>query len=294
MFNELLVDTEEVYIAPDELAVKTGNPTKVHQPSPVGSGDRIVPKMIDADTIAKTRKLLDGAIVLAWKDAKSNHRPPAFTRAQWTWQLAGAYHLTHSYPPLIKEAAWRFEKMGCQNLSQWALQKARDEQGHDRLALLDIQSIGYKAEAVVKTLLIPPNAVDLVNYLTQTAQVSDPIGCVGYSYAMERIATGIKEKHIQSVEALLPQGIHATRCLRTHSSLGADVKHVEETVEVIARLVPEERLRVAIACYETALLYFNLTEKDYISEEELQNVLRPLESPTHLQSRDEIYSHDNR
>ncbi|WP_308409896.1 hypothetical protein [Fischerella thermalis] len=216
---------------------------------------------------------------------KSDRRLPAFTPAQWVWQLAGAYHLTHSFPPLIEEAARRFEKMGRQNLSQWAAKKAREERGHDRLALLDIQSMGYKAEAVVEALVIPPSAVALVNYLTQSAQATDPISCVGYSYTMERIATGIKEKHIQSVEALLPPDICATRCLRTHSSVGADVEHLEGTFQMITGLASEERSRIAVACYETALLYFNSPNEDYISEEELQHVLRPLESRTNLQAR---------
>jgi hypothetical protein len=262
----------------------------INTQSSAGSGDRFAPKMIDADNIAKTQKLLDRAIALAWHTLKSERRPPDFTPARWVWRLAGSYHMTHSYLPLIEEAQGRFEKMGRKDLSQWATQKAREERGHDQLALLDIKSMGYKAEAVVEALMIPPNAVALVNYLAQSVQAIDPIGCVGYSYVMERIATGIKEKHIQSVEALLPPGIRATRCLRTHSSVGADVEHLEGTFKMITGLAPEERARVATACYETALLYFNSPKEDYISEEELQHVLRPLELRTHLQARVDIPS----
>ena len=128
--------------------------------------------------------------------------------------------------------------------------------------------------------LVPPTAAALMDYFTRSVQAPDPIRCVGYSYTMERLAMGIGEKYIQAVEAQLPSGIHATRCLRVHSSVGSDVGHVEETVEMVAGLAPEERVRVAIACYETALLFFRSPKEGYMSEEELQNVLKPLKSHT--------------
>ncbi len=284
-----LTGIEWACIARDKVVVATANRAWLHRLDPARIDDRFARPMVGAGSVATTRKLLDGAIASAKSAVSLSVRPPTLTRTQWVWRLAGAYHLTHSYPPLIEEAAQRFEKMGRKNLSQWAAQKAREERGHDRLALLDIQSMGYEAEAVVEA-LIPPVAVVLVNYLTQSVQAPDPIGCVGYSYTMERLATGIKEKHIQSVEALLPPDICATRCLRVHSSVGADAEHVEETFEMIAGLALEERARVATACYETALLQFNSPKEDYISEEELQHVLRPLESRTGLQARVDIHS----
>jgi hypothetical protein len=95
---------------------------------------------------------------------------------------------------------------------------------------------------------------------------------------MERLALAISEKHIQTVESLLPPGTSATRCLRVHSGVGADVEQVEETVELVAGLTPEERTRVAIACYETALLSFSSPQRDYPSDEKLHQILKPLES----------------
>ena len=288
-FTTSSTDIEWARIAPDKVVVATTNRSWLHRLDHARIDDPFARPMVGAGSVVTTRKLLDGTVAAAGSAVSSSRRPPALTRTQWVWRLASAYHLTHSYPPLIEEAAWRFEKMGRKNLSQWAAQKAREERGHDRLALLDIRSMGYKAETVVEA-LIPPVAVVLVNYLTQSVQAPDPLGCVGYSYTMERLATGIKEKHIQSVEALLPPDICATRCLRVHSSVGADAEHVEETLEMIAGLAPEERTRVAIACYETALLQFNSPKEDYISESELQHMLRPLESLTGLQARVGIHS----
>jgi hypothetical protein len=274
MRNDFLINTESACFV-DKTALKTANSNQKHQ------SDRTVSNLSHAEKIAQTQKLLDRAIAYAWHTVKSDRRPPKLTSTRWVWQLAASYHLTHTYPRLIEEASRRFAAFGRNNLAQWAAQKAREERGHDRLALLDIQSMGYKAEAVVEA-LIPPSATVLGNYLTQSVHTSDPISCVGYSYTLERIATGIKEKHIHSVEALLPSGICATRCLRVHSSIGGDVEHVKETVEMVAGLAHDKCVRVAIACYETALLYFNPLQSDYIPEEELQLILKPLELGTYV------------
>ncbi|GAB1541461.1 hypothetical protein NUACC21_41320 [Scytonema sp. NUACC21] len=183
----------------------------------------------------------------------------------------------------MEEARERFAKAGHRSLAQWAAQKAIEEKGHDQLALLDIQAMGYQAQAVVEV-LVPPAAIALMDYFIRSVQFPDPIACVGYCYTMERLSLGIGKEYIQRVEALLPPGTHATRYLRVHSGIGSDVEHVEAIVEVVAGLSPEERARVAIACYETALLCFNQHKDGYISEEELQNALTPLKSHTRQQA----------
>jgi pyrroloquinoline quinone (PQQ) biosynthesis protein C len=180
----------------------------------------------------------------------------------------------------MQEAARRFAAEDHEQLAEWAEQKALEETGHDRLALLDIQSLGYQAEAVVKA-FVPPSAKVLVDYFIRSVQTSDPIGAVGYSYTLERVALAVKEKHIQTIEAIIPSGINATRCLRVHSSIGSDVEHVEETIAMVARLTPAKRRKIAIACYETAILYFSSRENDYPSTDELQQKLpsSDVESP---------------
>lgn len=253
---------------PDEVVVKTASRTWMHQ---VGSASSSTLQT------ATARKLLDGAIVAAKSSVSSLSKPPALTRTRWVWRLAGAYHLCHSTERLMEEAARRFSLAERWSLAQWAARKATEETSHDRLALLDIQAMGYQADAVVKA-LVPPAARTLVDYFTQSVQASDPIGCVGYSYAMERLATAIGEEYINRVELLLPSGIYATRCLRVHSGVGADREHVEETVALVAGLTSQERGRVAKSCYQTALLCFSAPQEGYISDEELHNRLQSLES----------------
>jgi hypothetical protein len=273
-------------IAPFLIHIKSGQiePKKVGiaTTKSIFDADLHRENLVSADSIAQTQKFLDRAIVLAWKHVKSNRRPPALTRIRWVWRLAGAYHSSRHTTRLMEQAAQNFAASGRKTLAQWAAQKAREEAGHDRLALRDIQSMGYDAFAVVQA-LVPSPIQALVDYFIQSVQATDPIGCVGFFYAAERLGTFQGEDYIQNVDALLPSGINATRWLRIHSGVGAEVKHVEETIEVIAMLTRQERNYVARACYETLLLRFSPPKEDYISDEELQNILKPLELNTYYE-----------
>lgn len=275
MCDKFLIDTESTHISSDEVVVEIANRTWLHQPEHPGMDYSFAKKMIDADTLAETRKLLNNAIVSAWYAVKSERRPPDLTPTRWVWRLAGFYHLCHSTPQLMEEAQERFASTDRQSLAQWAVQKAREEAGHDLLALRDIESMGYRAEPVVQA-LVPPAAKTLLDYFTQSVQGSDPIDCVGYSYTSERLGICIGMGYIQSVEALLPPGIKATRCLRAHSAVSTEVQHVKETLAMIARLTSEERERIAKACYQAALLRFSPPKEAYILDEEIESILKPL------------------
>ncbi|MDZ8185045.1 MAG: hypothetical protein RMX96_09340 [Nostoc sp. ChiSLP02] len=268
MRNDLLIKTNPASFLPDETAIEAANCTQRHQSISAKGG------ISHAQKIAQTQKLLDRAIVSAWHTVKIDRTPPALTPIRWVWRLAGLYHLCHSTPELMEEAAQGFALADRESLAQWAVKKAREEAGHDRLALLDIQSMGYKAQAVVEV-LVPPVAKALVDHFTRTVQDSDPIDCVGYSYTAERLAICRGLEYIQRIELLV--GKNATRCLRVHSAVGTDVEHVQEAVEMIAELTPKEQIRVAKACHKAALLRFSPPKEDYISDEEIQNVLKPLQ-----------------
>jgi pyrroloquinoline quinone (PQQ) biosynthesis protein C len=278
MRNNFLINNESACFVPDETAIKTANCNQGHRCISAGNSDRLTS---DANKIANTQKLLDRAIAYAWHTVKSDRRPPKLTPTRWVWRMAGAYHSSCHTSRLMSEAAQRFAASGRMDLAQWAKQKAREEAGHDQLALLDIQSMGYEAEAVVQA-LVPSAATTVIDYFTQSVQAIDPIGCVGYCYASERLGTFQGEEYIQNIEALLPDGTHATRWLRIHTAVGAEVKHVEETVEIVAAMTPEECIRVARACYETSLLRFTPPKEGYISDEKLENVLKPLKLNTCL------------
>lgn len=221
-----------------------------------------------------TKKLLDTAIILGKRAASVERQLPALNLTNWIWSLISQYHLTHPTPQLMREAARRFKAQSRKQLVEWANEKAIEETGHDKLALLDIKSLGYEAQALVNTFM-PSSAKVLVDYFIRSVQTTDPIKAVGYAYTLERIALAVKEKHIRAIEAIIPSGINATRCLRVHSSIGSDVEHVEEALEMIAQLSSAERNLISLACYETAKLYFSTRKDNYLSTTELKHKLQP-------------------
>ncbi|MGF1540792.1 MAG: hypothetical protein ACFCU5_10140 [Pleurocapsa sp.] len=266
---------EWAQIAPGKVVVATEARAWLYQPQ--SPDDPFSQPMTHSGSMTTTRKLLDTAIAAAKYAIQSTIRPPALTPSRWLWRLAGAYHQTSPIPNLLKDAAKGFAANGRFDLEKWALEKAAEETGHDLLALKDIQSLGYDAEAVVKT-LVPAAAVALMDYFARSAQDDNPIDIVGYTYTMERLSLGIDEEYIQKVEALLPPQVNAVRCLRVHSAIGADAQHVDDNVLMVASLSPSERTRIARACYETALMCFSPPPGDYISDEELKQVLEPLKA----------------
>lgn len=257
-------------IAPDKVVV--ANSQKVWLYSSLDDVDPSA-KRISAGNTAITRNLLDGAMAAAKVAISSEKKPPAFTPNRYIWRLAGAYQIAHVTPMLMREAGERFASANRHELSDWAFEKAQEETGHDRLALLDIQSLGYRAEELVQS-IIPAASMTLVDYFQRSVSDIDPIDCVGYTHALERLAIGAKKEHIEQVENLLPADVNATRCLKVHSSVGGDAEHVEENVEMIARLSFAERTRVIQACYETALLLFSPPQEGYFSEVELEEMLK--------------------
>ena len=81
-----------------------------------------------------------------------------------------------------------------------------------------------------------------------------PIGCIGYSYCLERIAALKEKTDIEKVQALCADEVDATRFLRSHSSLGSEASHVDETIEFVASLPANDRIRVVQETYELALI----------------------------------------
>lgn len=211
-------------------------------------------------TLSTTRSLLDAAVRAgamscgpAQTGVEAAEKRPALTLAGWAHRLCDMYQTTHATPPLMREAAARFEASGRASLARWAMAKAEEEAGHDELALLDLTALGHDARALVAS-IVPPVGAALVAYFTRAVRAEDPIGCVGYAYALERLALEVDGGEVARVEAILPKGVRATRCLRVHSASGSDRRHVREAVELIASLPPEERAAVARAAYETAAI----------------------------------------
>jgi hypothetical protein len=221
-----------------------------------------------------TRRLLDAAIGAAQRLGSRTQPAPPLTALRWAYRLAGYYHTTHATPRLMAEAAARFAAAGRHALAAWAERKVRDEHGHDTLALRDLAALGYDAEALVAA-VIPPAPSALVTLFEALVRAADPVGCVGYAWALERLATTRDDRYLAAVRAVLPGGVDATRCLRVHSGHGSDSDHVDDIVALVARLGHDDREAIAAAAFRTTSTAMAPTDARLLDEPALENLLAP-------------------
>lgn len=274
------ITIEWAEVAPGTIVVADEDRAWLHARSIGGGSEPFSMPMQGPGSLATTRNLLDGAVGAGQRSVvlgAPGEPPPPLTELRWAFRLAGYYHTTHATPSLMEQAQARFAAAGDDSLAHWAETKAREERGHDELALRDLRALGYAAEELV-SVVRPAIAMALVSAFTDWVLGPDPVYCVGYAYALERLAMTRGPDYLARVEAVLPKGVLATRCLRVHSGSGSDARHVEETVAMVAGLAAENRAKIALACYETAALCSMSPKGGHLTEDALQHVLAPLKN----------------
>ena len=228
--------------------------------------------------------LLDGAINLGFVGIEKRLARPEPTVAGYIIALVGAYHTSVDTPRNLLRAAKRFEELGRPEVAAYLEERAREETGHDRLALKDLRALGVPAERLVAN-FIPQGIKPLCKRFDDLCVQDYPIGCIGYSYCLERIAALKQKSDVERVRTLCPDGVDATRFLRSHSALGSEVSHVEETIAFVASLPANDRIAVVQETYQSALIMaegynHELLKSEADLLEELQQALgEPLASP---------------
>ena len=228
---------------------------------------------------SESENLICAAVIAGKNSVSSDSKPPALDSCErYVYSLVNEYHLCRQFLKGIEKAISRFDREGNTKQKNWAKQKRDEEQGHHLPALIGINLLGYQGDKVVEVeALTSPVTKSLNAHLTKILEGSNPIDILGYVCTSEFLSACIGKKYIEKVEALLPPSISfdATRCLRIHSSVGADANHFEEMIQVIAELTSKERERVAIACYETSRLYFTPPKQGYITNQQIRDLLKP-------------------
>jgi hypothetical protein len=217
------------------------------------AADPFARPMTGAGAKGSTIGLLDGAINLGFAGIERRLARPDLTLAGYVVALVGAYHTSVDTPRNLRRAAKRFEELGRPEVAAYLEVRAREETGHDRLALKDLRALGVPGERLVAN-FIPEGMKPLCKRFDDLCVEDYPIGCVGYSYCLERIAALKQKTDIEKVQALCPDGVDATRFLRSHSCLGSEVSHVEETIEFVASLPANDRISVIQETYQSALI----------------------------------------
>ena len=215
--------------------------------------DPFATPMTGVGAMGSTVGLLDGALNLGFAGIERRLARPEPTIAGYIVALVGAYHTSVHTPRNLRRAASRFKELGRPEVATYLEVRAREETGHDRLTLKDLRALGVPAERLVANFL-PEGIKPLCKRFDDLCAEDYPIGCIGYSYCLERIAALKEKTDIEKVQALCPDGVDATRFLRSHSSLGSEASHVDETIEFVASLPANDRIRVVQETYESALI----------------------------------------
>ena len=224
--------------------------------TPGGAKEKVDPfatPMTGVGAMGSTVGLLDAAINLGFAGIEKRLARPDPTIAGYILALVGAYHTSVHTPRNLRRAASRFTELGRPEVAAYLEERAREETGHDRLALKDLRALGVPGERLVAN-YIPDGIKPLCERFDDLCAQGYPIGCIGYSYCLERIAALKEKTDIEKVQAMCPAGVDATRFLRSHSSLGSEASHVAETIEFVSSLPANDRITVVQETYQSSLL----------------------------------------
>jgi hypothetical protein len=225
-----------------------------------------------------TRQTMAGAIYAGFQSSAAERMlaepPREDSLFRYIYSIATMYHTTHSTTIIMGQASARLATMGHHRGADRCLHVVREEKGHDKLALHDLTALGLQAEKFVER-FYPRGARDLASLYQRICDSEQPIGVFGYVYVLERLALLNTEETIAGVEWLIPVGIKATRCIRVHSAVGTDQRHVEESLEFIASLDAGDRAAIARAALETSRIVHGDND-DYPGDEMMREVLDEL------------------
>ena len=195
---------------------------------------------------------IEGAIIggLGRRAAPTN---VSCTLARYIRWLVGNYVFAGQTPSLFRRAAQRFEVSCRQDLAEFALKKAEEEDGHADLAFRDLEALGLPAPEVIR--LVQPLSADAFAGRFRTyAESDDPIMLLGFSYCLERIAAERGDAFIKNIQSICPPKARAFRFLKVHSNIGSDKTHVHEQMSFFESLSSAELTSVSRAAFETAVM----------------------------------------
>lgn len=208
--------------------------------------------MTGAGSPKTTTLLLNGAIALGFGEGGCELQESAATLPKYVFNLVGAYHNSSRTPGHFRQAAARFREIGRPEVADYLETHAKEETGHERLVLKDLRALKLPAERIVEN-LVPEGVKPLGDLFDRLSSSDYPIGCIGYSYCFESTAALKQKADVDAMQALCPDGIDASRFMRTHSAMGSEVDHVEDLIAFIANLPAADRIAIVQATHETAV-----------------------------------------
>lgn len=179
-----------------------------------------VRKMLKAELAAAKESVLG----FPWADVESY--------ANW---VAQSYHIARHSTRLVALAGGLMP-LGREDLHARFVDHAREERGHEKICILDLQTLGRKIDEFP---CLPGTAA---MYQTQYywSQHRSPVSFLGYVLSLEGLACEFGSELFRRAEAA--HGPKATRFLRVHAD--ADVEHTEKALSFIDGLSAAEKSEV--------------------------------------------------
>lgn len=216
-----------------------------------------------------TRALLTSAIAAAasGRPSKGRREGAELTLPRYIAGLADDVQRMRPTAPLFRRAADRFLAAQRHELAELANTKAQEEDGHDLLALKDLETLGLPAETVSESLASSTSRA-LIEFFEDCVEGDQPVRCFGYAFCLEQLALLRGAADLDQVQRLVGPDLNVTRCWRVHSSVGSEPDHVEELVSVISELPPAERASVVEATYQTAKMIFDQDSEEKCNDDQ--------------------------
>jgi hypothetical protein len=247
------VQVEWAQINDRQVVVATEDRMWVHELDQNGEQDPFAEPMDGPGSLATTRQLLEAAWCAGFPGADSNRVAPRKSLPRYVWELIGFYHSTSNTPQTLTEAAARFREADRSDLDTFARRFARLEAGDEKMAVADLEALGYQAEALIRCCPPPPSTVASVDRYRSLARGPEPIEVFGYCYALERASLALNREDLRAYEHLMPPGVNAISCRWHHSGVGGDVAHMRAFVRLCSRLPAQDRARIARSVYDAVV-----------------------------------------
>ena len=168
------------------------------------------------------KKLSEKVDSFPWQNEKS-----------YAWFLAQTYYFVHHSTKLLMVAAGRMKKED-QEICKRFVAHLGEENGHDIIALKDLENLGYNIEDFPEL----PETRMFWEAQYYKIEHNDPLSLLGYIYVLEVIGS----KECPRLMPLLSKSYKANCCnfIRIHGE--DDPEHVDKALGLINSL-PSERLR---------------------------------------------------
>lgn len=146
--------------------------------------------------------------------------------------LCGAYITTHATVPCFKKLKKLSIIRKDHELENFLQRKIDEEIGHDKIVLMDIESLGFNPKKSTR-LIRPELPKSLAILLSLYARNGDTFKALGYAWVLERISTFNTTlcQEIQTITGI----VKFPKTLRIHSATGQEANHLKDLINFLEK-----------------------------------------------------------